>query len=338
VEAAIKSLKPGNKYGGEATIEAYTKLCNQVWRTGTWPSAWAKSLVIPLPKKGNLKQCSNYRTISLISHPSKILLRVILNRLRPQAENIIAEEQAGFRRGRSTTEQIFNLRTLSEKYRNDQKVLYHNFIDFKKAFDRVWQEGLCAILRKFNVSKGIVNVIEALYKESQSAVMYGEQISDWFRTGVGVRQGCLLSPTIFNIFLEHIMSEALEGFEGTVKIGGRTLTNLRFADDIDLIAGLAEELCDLTDRLEKSARNYGMEISAPKSKVMKMGDGEQAEISINGEQLDDVSQFKYLGATISDDARSVVEIKIRIATATATLARLKPICHNKNVSMAPVIL
>ena len=152
----------------------------------------------------------------------------------------------------------------------------------------MWQEGLCAILRKFNISKGIVNSIEALYKASQSAVLYGSQISEWFRTGVGVRQGCLLSPTIFNVFLEHIMTEALEDFEGSVKIGGRPLSNLRFADDIDLIAGLAEELTDLTERLSKSARNYGMEISAPKSKVMKMGDGDEAIVTLDGVKLDDV--------------------------------------------------
>ena len=93
-------------------------------------------------KKGNLQQCQNYRTISLISHPSKVMLKTILNRLKPQAEKIIAEEQAGFRLGRSTTEHIFNLRILCEKYFQHQQDLYHVFIDFKKAFDRVWQQ-LC---------------------------------------------------------------------------------------------------------------------------------------------------------------------------------------------------
>ena len=127
--------------------------------------------------------------------------------------------------------------------------------------------------------------------------------------------------------------EALDGFEGSVNIGGRSITNLRFADDIDLIAGLAEELASLTRRLENSAKNYGMEISAPKSKVMKMGNGEAAKVTIDGEKLECVEQFKYLGATITSDARATAEIKIRIATATSTLARLKPIWRNKNISM-----
>ena len=95
-------------------------------------------MVITLPEKGNLQQYQNCRTISLISHPSKVMLKIILNRLKPQEVKVIAEEQAGFRAGRRTTEQIFNLRILREKYLQHQQDLYHIFIDFKKAFDRVW--------------------------------------------------------------------------------------------------------------------------------------------------------------------------------------------------------
>ena len=86
---------------------------NKIWQTGEWQ---AQSLIITLPKKGNLQLCQNYRTIGLISHASKIMLRILLNRLKPQAEEIIKEEQAGFRAGRSTTEQMSNLRILCEKY------------------------------------------------------------------------------------------------------------------------------------------------------------------------------------------------------------------------------
>ena len=125
VEVAVKALKMGKsagvdnipaelvQAGGEAMIDILTTICNKIWKTGEWPT---QSLVITLPKKGNLQLCQNYRTISLISHPIKVMLKIILNRLKPQAEEIIAEEQAGFRAGRSTTEQIFNLRILCEKY------------------------------------------------------------------------------------------------------------------------------------------------------------------------------------------------------------------------------
>ena len=114
-------------------IAVLTEICDRIWRIGDWPSSWTLSLIITLPKKGNLQLCQNYRTISLISHSSKVMLKVILNRLKPQAEEIIAEEQAGFRAGRSTTEQIFNLRILCEKYLQHQQNLYHVFIDLKTA-------------------------------------------------------------------------------------------------------------------------------------------------------------------------------------------------------------
>ena len=149
VEAAVQSLKKGKsagvdniqaelvQAGGEDVITALVTICNKIWQTGEWPTPWTQSLVITLPKNGNLQQCQNYRTISLISHPRKGMLKITLNRLKPQAEKIITEEQAGFRAGRSTTEQIFNLRILCEKYLQHQQDLYHVFIDFKKALNRV---------------------------------------------------------------------------------------------------------------------------------------------------------------------------------------------------------
>ena len=168
VEAAVKTLKMGKsagvdnipaelvQAGGEATIDILTTVCNKIWKTGEWPTTWTQSLVITFPKKGNLQLWQNYRTISLISHPSKVMLKIILNRLQPQAEEIIAEEQAGFRAGRSTTEQIFNLRILGEKYLQHQQNLYNVFIDFKKAFDRVWHEALWATMRKYNINASII--------------------------------------------------------------------------------------------------------------------------------------------------------------------------------------
>ena len=116
VEIAVASMKRGTSAGvdnipaervqaGRKTmIDVLTEICNRIWRTGEWTTPWTQSLIITLPKKGNLQFCQNYRTISLISHYSKVMLIVILNRLKSQAEEIIADEQAGFRAGRSTTE------------------------------------------------------------------------------------------------------------------------------------------------------------------------------------------------------------------------------------------
>ena len=187
---------------------------------------------------------------SLINLPSKVMLKILLNRLKPRAEEIIAEEQAGFRAGRSTSEHIFNLRTLYEKHLQYQQSLYHVFIDFKKAFDKVWHAALWATMRKYNIGPKLVRTIEHLYDNATSAVIFNSSLRDWFRTTVGVRQGCLLSPTLFQNFLKRIMTDALENHQGTVSIGGRTITNLRFVDDIDGLAGYEQELVNLVERLE----------------------------------------------------------------------------------------
>ena len=185
--------------GGEAMIDALHIICSKIWQTGKWPTQWTQSLIITLPKKGNLQVCQNYCTISLISHPSKVMLKILLNRLQPQAEEIITEELTGFRMGRSTTEQIFNLRVLMKKYQQHQQDLYLVFIDFKKAFDRVWRAALWTTMHKYNIGANLITIIKSLYEKATSSVLYNGNTGDWFRTTVGVRQGCLLSPILFSI-------------------------------------------------------------------------------------------------------------------------------------------
>ena len=345
VEQAIKGLKGGKspgpdnipsellKCGGEAVTTVLTALCQTIWEKKQWPREWTQSLIIPLPKKGNTRKCQNHRTISLISHPSKVMLRIVLKRLTKEAEELLAEEQAGFRARRSTVEQIFNCRVMIEKHLQHQKDIYHNFIDFKKAFDRVWHEGLWMVLRSFNIEEGLVQMIKALYDNATSAVLLNNNIGEYFCTSVGVRQGCLLSPVLFNLFLENIMRETLLDFHSTISVGGRPICNLRFADDIDLLGGSNEELQDLTDRLVDRARAYGMEVSSEKSKTMVNSNNDvHATITMNGEKLEEVEAFKYLGATLTKDGRSTTEVRIRLATATSAMANLGRIWKSKSIS------
>jgi len=253
--------------------------------------------------------------------------------LKNVTEELLAEEQAGFRAGRSTVEQIFNCRIIIEKHLEHQKDLYHNFIDFKKAFDRVWHEGLWHVMRNYGIDENLVQTIEALYKDSKSAVLLNCQIGESFKTKVGVRQGCILSPILFNIYLENIMQETLQNHHTSITIGGRPICNLRFADDIDLMAGTKHELQDLTNKLENSAGAYGMEISTEKSKVMTNSKNNiNAEIFMNGKKLEEVDSFKYLGATLTKDGTSTSEIRIRLATSAAALAKLDRIWKSKNIS------
>ena len=124
------------------------------------------------------------------------------------------------------------------------------FIDFKKAFDRVWHAALWSTRRKYNISANLVCIIEQLYDNATNAVQMNGSIGEWFRTTVRVRQGCLLSPSLFNIFLERIMSDALEEHDGKVSIGGRNVTNLQLTDDIDALAEEEQELEALLERLD----------------------------------------------------------------------------------------
>ena len=164
--------------GGGAVVNAILIICNGVWRTGRWPTPWSQSLVIGLPKNGNLQLCQSCHTVGLISHPSKVMLKIILDRLGPEAGRIIAEEQAIFRPGRSTTEQIFNLRILCERYLQHQQDLYHVFIDLKKALDRVWHAALSATMRLYNINTHLINPIQNLYEKVTSAVCFNGSTGD----------------------------------------------------------------------------------------------------------------------------------------------------------------
>ena len=167
-------------------------------------------------------------------------------------------------------------------------------------------------MKKYNISTNLIQVIKNFYNKATSAVLFNGSIGDWFRTTVGVQKGCLLLPTLFNILLERIMTGAVEDHEGTFNIGGRTITNLRFADDNDGLSEEEEELAKLVERLDK-ATAYGMEISAEKTKLMTNNtSGIKTEIKVNGQKLESVTSFKYLGSVVTDEG-SKPEILSRIA-------------------------
>ena len=143
----------------------------------------------------------------------------------------------------------------------------------------------------------------------------------------------MLSPTLFNIFLERIMTDAEEDHEGAVSTGGRTITNLRFANDIDGLTG-EEEMANLVEVLDKASAAYSMEISAEKTKSMSNNtNGINTEIKVNGQKLETVTSFKYLSSVITDEG-SKPEILSRIAETTAALTRLKPVWIDKSILSA----
>ena len=208
-------------------------------------------------------------------------------------------------------------------------------VDFKKDFDRVWHDALWlwASMQFYNIDQHLINVIQSLYKNSTSAVYHNSKIGKWFNTSVGVRQGCLLSPTLFNIFLERIMTDALEEHQGSISIGGRNITNLRFADDIDGLAGSESELASLVGKLERAVKAYGMEINADKTKMMTNSPaGISGNICVDGHKLETVDQFKYLGAILTDEG-SRKEVLSRVAQATASFYKMNYIWKDKSTTV-----
>ena len=187
VIGALKSNKsPGSdgitgemlKAGGEPLARQIHELCNKAWHEGTIPEEWSKSILVPIPKKGDLSQCSNYRTISLINHTGKILLTVLLNRLKSQLDPYLSEEQAGFRKDRSTIHQIQTLRLWAVKAKRQGKKIYNCFIDFQKAFDTIKHKVIWATLKSYGVEAKMVTLLEKIYENSQSAVRIGKETGE----------------------------------------------------------------------------------------------------------------------------------------------------------------
>ena len=227
------------------------------------------------------------------------------------------EEQAGFRSGCSTVEQVFIWRQLAERYMEAQNgKLVNVFIDFKKAFDRVWHTGMFRVLQHYNIPGKLTSLIKNLYSQATSAVRVGADISDWFRQTVGVRQGCILSPDLFNLFLEHVLGEKLEAYTGGALENGRRVSNLRFADDIDLMGESVSEAQSILGAVHRSSKRHGLEISKEKTKVLLVAK-EPAEvvIKIDDYKLEQVTHFKYLGTEVTDQNISTTDLRCRTAQA-----------------------
>ena len=158
--------------------KCFQKICNKIWQAGEWPIPWTQSLIITLPKKGNLQQCKNYHRISLVCHPSKVLLKVLLNRLKRHWQNQSSQKNRQVSEQVAVRHNIFNFRILCEKYLQHQQDLYHTFIDFKKSFYRVWHKALWATMRLYKIKDNLIEVIGNLYKKATTAIYLNGGIGD----------------------------------------------------------------------------------------------------------------------------------------------------------------
>ena len=158
-----------------------------------------RSVLIPIPRKGNAKECSNYCTISLISHASKVMLYILQTRLQLFVNQEFPEVQVGFGKGRGTKDQIANIQWIIEKAKEFQKNNYFCFIDYAKTFDCVDHNRLWKVLQEMGIPDHLTCLLGNLYAGQEAAVRMGHGTTDWFQIGKGVRQGCILSPCLFNL-------------------------------------------------------------------------------------------------------------------------------------------
>ena len=180
-------------------------ICQQIWKTQQWPQDWIRSIFIPIPKKGNAKECPNFRTIALISHASKIMLKILQARLQQYVNRELPDVQAGFRKGRGTRDQIANIRWVIKKAREFQKNIHFCFIDYARAFDCMHQHKLWKILQEMGIPDHLTCLLRNLYAGQEATIRTGHGTTDWFQIRKGVCQGCILSPCLFNLYAEYIM-------------------------------------------------------------------------------------------------------------------------------------
>ena len=240
--------------------------------------------------KESAKECSDYHTIALISHASKVMLKILQARLQQYVNCELPDVQAGFGKGRGTRYQIANICWIIEKAREFQKNIYFCSLDYAKAFDCVDHNKLWKILKEMGIPDHLTCLLRNLYAGQEATVRTGHGTTDWFQIGKGVCQGCILSPCLFNLYAEYIMrNTGMEETQAGIKIAGRNINKLRYADDTTLMAESEEELKSLLMKVKEESEKVGLKLNLPKMKIMASGPITSWEI--DGETVETVADY-----------------------------------------------
>jgi len=237
---AIKNKAPGKdnipaeflQRFGDMGLQLITKLMNNIHMSGKIPEDFARNIFITIPKVPKAQECKDFRTISLISHTSKILLQLVKRRITPIIERLLAESQMVFRKGKGTRDAIFQLRIVTQREIQVKRKIYTCFVDYQKAFDRVKHDKLVEIMRTAGITELEMKLIVSLYWNQYATVKTRNGISRIICIRGGVRQGCIISPILFLLYSEKDAVEARKG----VIVNGQNINNLRFADDAVILA------------------------------------------------------------------------------------------------------
>ncbi|KAK3567625.1 hypothetical protein QTP86_020275 [Hemibagrus guttatus] len=313
VRKALKRMKSGKAVGpddipvevwkclGEAAVGFLTSLFNRVLESERMPEEWRRNVLVPIFKnKDDVKSCSNYRGIKLMSHTMKLWERVVEAKLRKVVE--ICEQQYGFMPRKSTTDVIFALRILM-KYRDGQRELHCVFVDLEKAFDRVPREELWYCMRKSGVAEKYVRVVQDMYERNRTVVRCAVGQTEEFKVEVGLHQGSALSPFLFAIVMDQLSEEVRQESPWT----------MMFADDIVICSESREQVEENLERWRFALERRGMKVSRSKTEYMCVNEREgSGTVRLQGEEVKKVQEFKYLGLTVQSNGESGKEVKKRV--------------------------
>ena len=289
-------------------IPFIVKLFNKIFNLGIFPARWGEAILCPLYKSGNIHDVNNYRGISLTSNFSKIFTKILNNRLVKWAEdnNLLYENQAGYWKGYTTADHIFCLQSLIQKYLSKSGGrVYALFVDFSKEFDRVPHHLLWKRLLDEGVHGRILGVIRSMYKTLCSCVKTSEGLTEFFPCRIGTRQGCMLSPFLFvlylNLFIRDINAEFNNGIFVTETAGKIQL--LLYADDIVCISDTVGRLQQQINKLENYCLKWGMKVNLNKTKVIVFRNGgplrQNEHWFYQGTEIQAVSSYRYLGVVFT---------------------------------------
>ena len=319
IESAIRALKGSKAAGPDGLIGEFFKACNlnimpfllkffnNIFDNGTFPDDWTVSILHPLHKKGDTNVADNYRGISLLNVCSKIYSFILNKRLTNWIEenNIIGEEQAGFRRDRSTNDHIFTMLAVIQKQLLRHRKLYVAFIDFKKAFDSVRRDKLWRVLLANGVNGKFLNALKSMYNVVLARVRAGADLTDAFLCPRGLKQGEACSPVLFSLFINELTKEINEQGRHGIQLSPEfvQILILLFADDVALMSDSIVGLQTQLNILYKIANVLDLVVNLDKSNIVVFRNGghlSQNEKWHYGEQpIQTVNMYKYLGVYLT---------------------------------------
>ena len=266
-------------------------------------------------------------------HTLKIFLKIIQNRFTRSIDREVGRTQFGFCPGSGTREGIFAFNIIAQKHIEVNQDLYTCFIDYSKAFDRVHHSQLIECLERIGIDGKDIRIIANLYWQQKAAIRIEDELSPYIAIQRGVRQGCVLSPYLFNIYTEFIFRE-VEELEG-IKINGKNINNIRYADDTALLANSESRLQVIVDKVKHHSSKGGLDMNVKKTKVMRVTKtpDEPITIKVDDANLEQVHQFKYLGTQITDDARTETELQYRMICAKAKYSSMNKLFTSRQLSM-----